>query len=241
MKFGSLFSGIGGLDLGLERAGFKCLWQSEINPYASRVLKKHWPDIPNLGDINDINWRTVPTVDLVCGGYPCQPFSIAGHRNGINDQRHLWPEFARCLRTLRPRFALLENVTGHLSLGFGDVQADLAEIGYNTTWHCVQAAEVGAPHKRDRLFVIAEMANTNGNILGINRAKADTSTQSRQRRHHAGRKTCNECRQWWQTEPRMDRVVDGISDRLDRLKGLGNAVVPQVAEHIGNIIMDMAT
>ncbi len=299
MRFGSLFSGIGGLDLGLERAGLTCQWQSEINPYASRVLAKHWPATPNLGDINDIDWRTVPTVDLVCGGYPCQPFSLAGARNGTNDPRHLWPRFADCIRILRPRFALLENVTGHLSLGFGDVQADLATLGYNTQWDCIPAAAVGAPHLRDRIFVIATrndgmdtnsesrpngtldgstqpwpspMANTNGTHnerrrtplgrpaqhtnthipsdvantdvwqtgRGISSSKPDQSKTS-SRPNNERRNESNASWEWWQTEPRVDRVADGIPYRVDRLRGLGNAVVPQVAQHIGNIIMDMAS
>jgi len=155
MNVGSLFSGIGGLDLGLERAGMTVVWQSEIDPYASRVLAKHWPHVPNLGDIRDIDWQTVDRVDLVCGGYPCQPFSLAGVRRGDADPRHLWPHFADALRHLRPRYALLENVPGHLSLGFGRVLGDLAELGYDTEWDCIPAAAVGAPHLRYRVFVVA--------------------------------------------------------------------------------------
>ena len=259
MNFGSLFSGIGGLDLGLERAGFKCLWQSEINPYASRVLKKHWPDTPNLGDINEIDWRTVPTVDLVCGGYPCQPFSIAGVRKGENDERHLWPMFAECLRVVRPRFALLENVTGHLSLGFGDVQSDLAALGYDAQWDCIPAAAVGAPHLRDRIFVIARdtraeqrrpLADSNNKRSHVPlctrwnapwygyEVVADTGRVTAQI-FVAGRQpavTVAERNTWWSSEPELGRVANGIPHRMDRLRGLGNAVVPQVAEHIGNII-----
>lgn len=262
MNFGSLFSGIGGLDLGLERAGMTCLWQSEINPYASRVLKKHWPATPNLGDINDIDWRTVPTVDLVCGGYPCQPFSYAGSRNGTHDPRHLWPRFADCIRILRPRFALLENVTGHLSLGFGDVQADLAALGYNTEWDCIPAAAVGAPHLRDRIFVIATRndgmdthSDSEPNVT-INAATqpwpspmAHTDRKRFTQRQSAGitnqpilcDRSTNESGRIWEPQPNVGRVADGIPHRMDRLRGLGNAVVPQVAQHIGNIIMDMAS
>ena len=152
---GSLFSGIGGLELGLERAGWDIVWQSEIDPYASRVLARHWPDTPNLGDIRDIDWQTVDRVDLVCGGYPCQPFSLAGVRRGDTDPRHLWPHFADALRHLRPRWALLENVPGHLSLGFGRVLGDLAALGYDAEWTCIPAAAVGAPHLRYRVFVVA--------------------------------------------------------------------------------------
>jgi hypothetical protein len=134
---GSLFSGIGGLDLGLERAGMTVRWQSEIDPYCCRVLAKHWPHVPNLGDVKTIDWSTVEPVDLICGGYPCQPFSLAGVRRGEADPRHLWPFFRDALRHLRPRFALLENVPGHLSLGFGRVLGDLAELGYDCEWDCI--------------------------------------------------------------------------------------------------------
>jgi DNA-cytosine methyltransferase len=160
MMFGSLFSGIGGIDLGLQRAGMTPAWHSEIEPYACRVLAKHWPDVPNLGDIRDIDWTGVAGVDLVAGGYPCQPFSHAGVRRGEEDPRHLWPMFAECIRVVRPRYALLENVSGHLSLGFGSVLADLAALGYDAQWDCIPAAAVGAPHLRDRVFVIARDTRT---------------------------------------------------------------------------------
>jgi DNA (cytosine-5)-methyltransferase 1 len=155
VNVGSLFSGIGGLDLGLERAGMNVVWQSEIDPYACRVLAKHWPHVPNLGDVTTIDWSTVERPDLICGGYPCQPFSLAGVRRGEDDPRHLWPHFRDAIRHLRPRFALLENVPGHLSLGFGRVLGDLAELGYDCEWDCIPAAAVGAPHLRYRVFVVA--------------------------------------------------------------------------------------
>ena len=238
LTFGSLFSGIGGLDLGLERAGMTCRWQSELDPYACRVLAKHWPNTPNLGDINDIEWRTVEPVDVICGGYPCQPFSVAGKRDGTHDERHLWPKFADAIRVLRPRYALLENVTGHLSLGFGTVLADLAACGYDTEWDCIPAATVGAPHLRDRIFVIAkrqDVANTTSTL-----SKRGCISCRRQQKHTnfdvSGIR--------WATrtvEPRMGRMADGVPYRVDRLRALGNAVVPQVAEYVGNIIIDMAT
>lgn len=256
MKFGSLFSGIGGLDLGLERAGMQCVWQSEIDPYASRVLKKHWPDIPNLGDINEIDWQTVSRVDLICGGYPCQPFSLRGARRGENDPRHLWPKFADAIRILRPRYALLENVASHLSLGFGHVLADLATLGYDTKWDCIPAAAVGAPHLRDRLFVIATRNDMEHTNKTNSRTQLATNTTTGQR--HCENRPAREpmvsrlsrrssIPSWrpestnWPIEPDMGRMANGVPDRLDRLAGLGNAVVPQVAQHMGQIIMDMAT
>jgi DNA-cytosine methyltransferase len=155
LTVGSLFSGIGGFDLGLERAGMKVIWQSEIDEFASKVLKKHWPDVPNLGDITKVDWTNIERPDVICGGYPCQPFSTAGKRGGANDPRHLWPAMHNAICVLRPRYALMENVRGHLSLGFGRVLGDLAEIGYDAEWQVIPAAAVGAPHKRDRVFIVA--------------------------------------------------------------------------------------
>jgi len=264
LTFGSLFSGIGGLDLGLERAGMRCVWQSEIDPYCCKVLAKHWPDIPNIGDINDVDWRNVATVDVICGGYPCQPFSVAGARNGTNDPKHLWPKFADAIRILRPRYALLENVTGHLNLGFSDVLADLASCGYDAQWDCIPAATVGAPHLRDRVFVIATR-QTLGMDTGSDskpnvtvNAKSESSVQNRAEQSRivadtvntglhdtvcAGRYAFRNGRQndgaWqhWQTEPDVGRMAHGIPNRMDRLRALGNAVVPQVAEHVAHVLI----
>ena len=228
MTFGSLFAGIGGIDLGLERAGMTCIWQSEIEPYACQVLKKHWPDIPNLGDIREIDWTAVERADVVAGGYPCQPFSQAGRRAGGDDPRHLWPLFADCLRVVRPRYALLENVPGHLSLGFGQVLGDLAALGYDAEWDCLPAAAFGAHHRRDRLFVIA----TDTDQPRLQGRHGPTNTEWPAPTRHAG------TGHRWTTEPDVCRVAHGIPQRVDRLRALGNAVVPQVAEHIGRIIME---
>lgn len=176
LTVGSLFSGIGGFDLGLECAGMQVIWQSEIDEFASRVLKKHWPDVPNLGDITKVDWSKVERPDVICGGYPCQPFSTAGKRGGANDARHLWPAMHNAICVLRPRYALMENVRGHLSLGFGRVLGDLAEIGYDAEWQIIPAAAVGAPHKRDRVFIVAYPNNT-GNRTPERRVDYDGSTQ----------------------------------------------------------------
>jgi DNA (cytosine-5)-methyltransferase 1 len=119
LTVGSLFSGIGGFDLGLERAGMKVIWQSEIDQFARRVLKKHWPDVPNLGDITKVDWSKIERPDVICGGYPCQPFSTAGKRGGTDDPRHLWPAMHNAICVLRPRYALMENV---LLAGLASVQ-----------------------------------------------------------------------------------------------------------------------
>ena len=284
LTVGSLFSGIGGLDLGLERAGMKVIWQSEIDPYACKVLKKHWPEVPNHGDIKQIDWRTVEPVDVICGGYPCQPFSQAGKRQGTDDPRHLWPWVRTAISELQPRYAILENVRGHLTMGGTQVIGELAEIGYDAEWRVVSAAGLGAPHKRERIIIVAY---PNSSQSGYGRQCEDVQSQSASRRDDRSRSRSDlgqislgsalkdssdvadtnlrqvgrrngwdatnrskvfsgrdykrgtqsyEGWKWWEVEPGMDRVADGIPNRVDRLKGLGNAVVPQVAEYIGRLI-----
>lgn len=233
MKVGSLFSGIGGLDLGLERAGMTVAWQSEIDPYASRVLAKHWPTVPNLGDITTIDWSTVEPVDLICGGYPCQPFSNYGVRRGEHDPRHLWPWVADAIRVLRPRFALLENVAGHLSLGFGRVLGDLAEIGFDAEWDILPAGVFGAPHIRDRVFIVGRNTNR-GHVGAFGQLPIFRGVEQNANTSRGGEGS------WWTTEPDVGRVADGVPHRMDRLHALGNAVVPQVAEFVGRRIMEAA-
>lgn len=161
--YGSLCSGIGGLDLAVESVfGFHPAWHSEINPDALAVHDHHWPGVPNLGDLTAVEWESAPSVDLICAGYPCQPFSHAGARRGEEDERHLWPHIAEAVRVLRPRWVVLENVAGHLSLGFGAVLGDLAEAGYDAEWCCLRAADIGAPHRRERVFVVAADAERRG-------------------------------------------------------------------------------
>ena len=252
LTVGSLFSGIGGLDLGLERAGMKVIWNCEIDPYACRVLKKHWPEIPNLGNIKEINWNDVPRPDVLCGGYPCQPLSYSGSRKGEEDPRHLFPWVAEAIRQLRPRYAVMENVSGHLSLGFGTVQGLLAEIGYDCRWDCVPAAAVGAPHLRDRVFIVAtrndavdsdcesesdftKFVETTTSVPNSTRQRGKSGSESEiwfAEKWPAPRR-CSE----WETEPDVGRVAHGIPQRMDRLRGLGNAVVPQVAEVIGRLVV----
>ena len=166
MRVLSLFTGIGGIDLGLERAGFTIAYHSEIDPYCQKVLRKHWPDVSNLGDVKNIKWEELDHVDVIAGGYPCQPFSTAGKRQGEEDPRHLWPYVRDAIRVLRPRYALMENVRGHLSLGFGTVLADLASLGYSAEWQVLPASAFGAPHRRDRLFFVAYPEDEFGDVGG---------------------------------------------------------------------------
>ena len=152
MKVGSLFTGYGGLDTAV---GGELAWYAEIDKAACEVLAYRYPGVPNLGDITKIDWTQVEPVDVLTGGYPCQPFSHAGLRKGKNDDRHLWPYVRDAIDTLRPEYAVLENVSGHLTLGFANVLSDLATIGFDAEWGTFRASDVGAPHQRKRLFIIA--------------------------------------------------------------------------------------
>ena len=159
LTFGSLFAGIGGFDLGLERAGMACRWQVEIDPFCQKILEKHWPDVERFGDVRECGRHNLRAVDVICGGFPCQPVSIAGKRRAQADERWLWPEFYRIVCELRPRWILVENVPGILSVNaggaFAEVLRDLAQGGYDAEWDCIPAAVFGAPHLRYRVFIVA--------------------------------------------------------------------------------------
>lgn len=328
MKFGSLFCGIGGFDLGLERAGMQCAWQVEIDPYAQKVLAKHWPDVRRHADVctfppKEGDWQ----VDVICGGFPCQDISYAGKGAGLAGARSgLWYEFARIIGDLRPRYVIVENVSALLNRGMGEVLGTLASLGYDAEWHVIPASAVGAPHRRERVWIIAHAhgrqvhrlradAGDGGTIpaegqqrefrggyggedvpdtIGIGDAlRGDCAAGSAAvagRRLHAGGgqrncgTRCERCSRqsacdvsdsdphgtsqrrpdermgrkrksqqvapdgegWaseftghqWEVEPDVGRVAHGVPSRVDRLRCLGNAVVPQVVELIGRAIME---
>ena len=153
---GSLFAGIGGIDLGFERAGFKTVWQVEINPFCRKVLAKHFPDAERFEDVRRVGIRELHSVDVIAGGFPCQDISNAGKRVGISGERSgLWSEFARIIGELRPRFVLVENVAALLVRGIDTVLGDLAAIGYDAEWQVISAADMGAPHLRKRVWIVA--------------------------------------------------------------------------------------
>ena len=258
LTVGSLFSGIGGFDLGLERAGMRVIWQSEIDPYASAVLRKHWPDVPNLGDIREI--RNPPTVDVLCGGFPCQDISTAGKGAGIDGERSgLWREYVRIIGEIRPRFVFVENVAALLGRGLGRVLGDLAALGYDAEWHCIPASAVGAHHERDRLWIVAhsdpvrelqpegrEQDERGWNHHGAEDAADADGSRLQERFMHPGisrQAGCDDDGQdpaldpWRTAESPLVRGVHGIPNRLDRIKALGNAIVPQIAEIIGRAIV----
>ena len=271
LTVGSLFSGIGGIDLGLESAGMVTRWFVEVDPYAAAVLRKHWPDRPIYGDINAVDWSRVEHVDILAGGFPCQPISSAGRQQAQNDARWLWPAFARAIGELRPRYVLVENVRNILAINGGDVFSavlgDLAALGYDAEWDCIPASAVGAPHRRDRLWLVA-YANSSGlEGLGTERGLAEggpkveaggsgdvpdaTSERPPGPRQpifavdsatgpawEATQPLDGRLADQWVTEPDVGRVAHGIPARVDRLRVLGNAVVPQVAEWIGRRIIE---
>lgn len=161
MKFISLFAGIGGFDLGFERAGMQCVAQVEIDPFCQKVLAKHWPDVPRYGDIRNVGKHNLPEADVICGGFPCQPFSIAGKRRGKNDNRHLWPEMFRVIQEVKPSWVVGENVANFVNMALEQSIFDLESIGYEVQSFIIPACAVNAPHQRDRVWIIAN-AKHNG-------------------------------------------------------------------------------
>jgi len=155
MRFLSLFTGIGGLDLGLERADWQCVAQVECDPYCLEVLAKHWPDVPRFTDVRTLKAEDVEAVDAIVGGFPCQPHSVAGSRQGKEDERNLWPDFLRIVRDIRPAWVIGENVPGIDSTMLADVVGDLESEGYQVEVLGLAAATVGAPHRRERRFIVA--------------------------------------------------------------------------------------
>ena len=227
ITIGSLFSGIGGLELGIERAipGSRTVFQVEADPFARRVLAKHWPDALRINDVREATAENLPRCTILCGGFPCQDISKAGKQIGISGERSgLWREFARIIREIRPRIVIVENVAALRFRGLDAVLGDLAACGYGAVWDCVPAAAVGAPHLRDRLFVVAF-------------AYTDLSRREKQRCAVTAPTAyqATERNSWWPPEPPIRRTCDGFPGRVDRLRCLGNAVVPQVAEVIGNV------
>jgi DNA (cytosine-5)-methyltransferase 1 len=295
LTFGSLFAGIGGFDLGFERAGMKCVWQVEIDEYCQKVLAKHWPEVKRYGDIRETGKHNLEPVDLICGGFPCQPHSVAGKRRGAEDDRDLWPEYRRIISEIRPRWVVAENVPGIRTTILDQVLSDLEGIDYSVETIIIPACAFDAPHRRERIFIVAhthENSKSNQPIdeqrevtrsmdvahaSGMER-EARTKEQRELREMRGNGRECNNtdgssktyattshtagegfqdgqpgqvdgCAQgaeveqperssWWSVEPGMGRVANGVPGRVDRLKSLGNAVVPQVAEWLGRRIIE---
>ena len=226
LKLLDLFSGIGGFSLGLERTGgFETVAFCEIEDYPRKVLEKNWPEVPIYGDIRELNAARLRAdgirIDAICGGFPCQDISTAGEGAGIEGERSgLWSEYARLIGELRPQVVFVENVAALLGRGLDKVLADLASLGYDAEWHCIPASACGANHHRDRLWIVAYPNGTQ---------RQRSSLSSRIHKEHANIISAS----WWQTEPGVGRVANGIPSQSHRLKALGNAVVPQIPELLG--------
>ena len=275
-----LFSGIGGFSLGLEATGgFETKAFCELDKYCKSVLKKHWPDTRQYDDIKELTYDKlrsdgIDTIDIITGGYPCQPFSVAGKQKGTEDKRHLWPEYFRLVKECRPTWVIGENVSGHIKLGLDQVIEDLESEGYATRTFSISASSIGANHQRERIWIIANsnsngllkddsnirpqstesigkdsgsirkdipreqhMANTNSGskeTLNQERVLGEQNTEGETERYPDG---SLQVHGQWNFEPNVGRVADGIPSRVDRLKSLGNSLVPQIPYYIGQTIL----
>ena len=274
----SLFSGIGGLDLAAEMAGFETVGQCENAKYPTKVLEKHWPNVPRWEDIRTLTKENfyertgLRTVDVISGGFPCQPFSLAGKQKGKRDERYLWPEMLRVIHEIAPRWVVGENVPGILRIAAADVISDMEREGYHVVLFDFEAAAVGAPHRRERIAFVAQCDDSKGLQKRNDEIVSDTISGSRTVRRHGEFSTVKsalgmrrdnrggekeyERGQWRMPESRVGGMADGISDWLDkgmsapgkwlkdpyptiprveagvknrtnRIRCLGNAVVPQ--------------
>lgn len=252
MTIGSLFSGIGGLELGLEWAGLgPTVWQVERDPCCLRVLERHWPNAKRFRDVKEVSAHELTPVDLICGGFPCQDLSPAGPRTGLGGPRSSqWREFARIVAECRPRWAVVENVAGNARAWVDAIRYDLGQLGYASLPVPIAAVHVGAWHQRARVFIVAHRhdrepseKNTTGHS-GLGAESTCTPTADPDDANFAGQQRCGrETREldlpaWnpWTAEPGVARVVHGLPGRVDRERMIGNAVVPQCAQVIGELI-----
>jgi len=281
LKVLDLFAGIGGFSLGLEKTGgFETIGFCEVDKKAQAVLKKHWPEEPIYDDVTKLTKDDIDgTVDVITGGFPCQDISLAGKGAGLEGERSgLWWEFHRLIKELQPKWVIAENVSALRSRGLDQVLRSLSEIGYDAEWHCIPASAVGAPHRRDRIWIVAypnlhdgrhgsstqpyqwETRMESGSSgSGLTEREAEQNVahsgiegaQGRlhrwantQRQSQLGYFGCSgsmdgqQIKDWWTTEPSVGRVAHGIPKRVDRIKQLGNAVVPQIPELIGRVILN---
>lgn len=238
MRVLDLFSGIGGFSLGLERTGgFETVAFCEIDKAAQAVLKKHWPNVPIFENVSKLSAKDIDgPIDVICGGFPCQDISTAGKGAGLAGERSgLWFQFHRLIKEIRPKYALIENVSALRSRGLDEVLRSLAEIGYDAEWHCIPASAVGAPHRRDRAWILAYPCGTgsqgpilNGDAFPVTNFPKQSFLGDLE--FHAGV-------QWGEPSSYL-RVGNGLPCEPHRLKQLGNAVVPQIPELIGKAILE---
>jgi len=272
MKHLDLFSGIGGFALAAKWAGWETVAFCEKEQYAKRVLGRHWPNVPVIEDIRNITEKV--GCDIITGGFPCQPFSVAGKQKSTADDRHLWPELLRVIALERPTWIVAENVPGIVGLALDQVLADLESAGYSSRALIIPACAVDAPHRRDRVWIMAHSSSSRtGGVAGetenakrgtdrkhvpslqqrdgeacTNRADSASESKSLSNSNSTRRKKQRgtiatkakhqtvECGGQWPAEPSVGRVANGIPNRVDRLRGLGNAIVPQVAYQLFKFI-----
>ena len=270
LKTLDLFAGIGGFSLGLERTGgFETVAFCEIDKKAQKVLAKHWPRVPIFEDVSQLTKERLDEqgihVDVITGGFPCQDISLAGKGAGLEGERSgLWFQFHRLIKEIQPRYALIENVSALRSRGLDAVLGGLAEIGYDAEWHCIPAAAVGAPHRRDRVWIVAypagaeqqgfgaephresdRLANGGADVADAAGIGSQGQGQPVEPQHPAPlvngqaiESLYGRVAGIWAAEPDVGRVAHGVPNRVDRLKQLGNAVVPQIPQLLGEAILD---
>ena len=287
MRHVDLCSGIGGFALGFQWAGLSYpVLFCDTEPWCRKVLNKHWPDVPIAEDVKELANDPdglVPDCSIITAGYPCQPFSVAGDRRGQDDDRHIWPEIFTIIKAKRSTWCIFENVFGHISMRLDEVLSDLEGENYAVRPFVIPACAVDAPHRRDRVWIIAKNVENAGHRTGRHKwvaetgqdpsgewaadtSKASGSGQQSEtlanadsKRLQGGKKTRNTSQIWkkrnkqltrrnkfpkgqnWLPEPPVGRVANGIPRRVDRLRGLGNAIVPQIAQRIGETILEQNT
>lgn len=274
MKHGSLFSGIGGFDLAAQWAGWDNMFQVEIDPFCRKVLKKNFPNVAKYEDIKEFDGKKYAnTIDVISGGFPCQPFSIAGKQRGKKDDRYIWPEMLRVISAIRPNWVIGENVTGIINMELDQVLSDLENTGYTCQSFIIPACAKNAPHRRDRVWIVAnrsikndrkylrekkkrqvpELGNSieqrdvtnsnglNGNNAGHGSSKVSQLKKAEICRLQAGTNQSKRLRNGRWNKPwlevatilcRMDDGLPGRMDKVNRLKSLGNAIVPQIVFQI---------
>jgi len=251
-----LFSGIGGFSLGLERAGMETVAFCEFDKKAQLVLKKHWPEVPIYDDVRKLNGKQFEgqSIDLICGGFPCQDISLAGNsQEGIHGERSgLWSEYARIISEIRPKFCIVENVSALTSRGLSTVLGDLAAFGYDAEWHCISASYVGAPHRRDRIWIISYPHGFRlFQSMPFGCFKKTEGRETSQwgeywrdveagfSRNNPVPRNAENGLQERNNKPYVFRVAHGVPNGVDRHRQIGNSVVPQVAEMLGRAIMQI--
>lgn len=228
----SLFSGIGGLDLAAEWAGIETIGQCEWAEYPTKVLEKHWPDVPRWKDIRTLTGESFygrtgrRTVDIISGGFPCQPFSVAGKQRGKEDDRYLWPEMLRIIREIKPKWVVGENVSGLIRGALADILSDLEGAGYEARVYTSEARNVGGVFRGERIVIVAASYNWSTFMRGNRKFSANGKNEGSRNNNRGGTEK-PDLWERWQIESRPYGVADGVPYRVDRLKCLGNAVVPQ--------------